>query len=149
MVTFPLLASIGRSPRPAFGTPLATNGRGAKPQGLCQYILRSVLILGARLSLVLCFNHGNRNAGKLLVNSVAALRRSLSLLEEVLETGGVCTLDHTETRLVAHVVCNFRFGRAVIEVKGRFSFYQTPRIKAVKRPDTGVHGQFLLCGALS
>src|SRR5262249_4166007 len=99
--------------------------------------------------IALCLDHGYCHSSELLIDGIAALRRGLSFLEEVPEASRISALNHSEARFVTHVVGNLRFGRAVVEVKGWLALDQASRVKAIERPDAGIHGQFLLRCPLS
>src|SRR5262245_1819984 len=62
--------------------------------------------------IALYLNHGYCHSRELLIDGIAALRRGLRFLKEVLEASRIRALDHAKARFVAHVVGNLRFGRA-------------------------------------
>ena len=68
-----------------------------------------------------CLDCGHFDSRELLVNGVALFRGGLRFLEKVFEARGIGAFNHTEARLVAHVVGNLRLGRAVVEMERRLA----------------------------
>ena len=85
---------------------------------------------------------------ELLIARVTTRRRGLGFFEEIFEPCRIGALDHAETRLIAHVVGDFGFGRPIIEVKRRFTFVETSWIESIKRPNAGLDRELLLGGAI-
>ena len=63
----------------------------------------------------------NVDSSQLLINGVSPFGCGLRFFEKLFEARGISALNHSEARLVAHVISNFGFWWAIVEIEWRLS----------------------------